>query len=651
MKLVSTWLNGIGLSSAIPTFEAAGIVTPAALAELEVSHFEALGISDADDRRKLFYLVQRIKMAVKKDEAKQDTSVEEQVDAVLGSAISLAGASEKKEDSNAPLQRETKRRSKRLATQQQSSSPSTAKENRLNGYPRMTRRTERLTIDENNEEDGDDSAWEEPVEEVTLPAKPATRRQAAKKSGLKPPNHSSASSSLSDSRSVGETKATKSTTSRMQAPKARRPESKLQNPGISKRSGKRLSTIPSESAAPTPPPVDYSRSKVRDGNETRPKTKNSKKSLNHRRRNSDESLEDLLQSSMSDTSQTESDEESSTQLPVRNSKSSNGRRLGTARPSLNGSKRRSLLGRSDNSLKSTANSSTAQMESESWAAKVQYLREDNNAEHELFRDEANDQLFDYDMRIRVVVRKRPMSKSEVKLSGGIDVIHPLDYGDYGRTLVYQPKTRVDLTKEIETIPFAFDNVFDEKSTNVQIYERSLRNLIAPFFKGQWATVFAYGQTGSGKTYTMMGSNMTGIKAGTATSDAANFGLYYLAALEIFELAKNPEYKHLSVQVSLFEIYGGKLFDLLNGRKQIKCLEDSKGNVCFPGLTEHPAQQPDHVMKLIEEGAQNRSTGTTSRNADSSRSHAVLQLKLRKDVGRKKNVEHGTDLRFPSYSFT
>jgi hypothetical protein len=32
---------------------------------------------------------------------------------------------------------------------------------------------------------------------------------------------------------------------------------------------------------------------------------------------------------------------------------------------------------------------------------------------------------------------------------------------------------------------------------------------------------------------------------------------------------------------------------------------------------------------------------TSHNADSSRSHAVLQLKLRKDVGRRKNIEHGT----------
>ena len=50
---------------------------------------------------------------------------------------------------------------------------------------------------------------------------------------------------------------------------------------------------------------------------------------------------------------------------------------------------------------------------------------------------------------------------------------------------------------------------------------------------------------------------------------------------------------------------------------------------------------DELMDIIDAGALNRSTGTTSANADSSRSHAVLQLSLRKNVGRtKNNKEHG-----------
>ena len=50
---------------------------------------------------------------------------------------------------------------------------------------------------------------------------------------------------------------------------------------------------------------------------------------------------------------------------------------------------------------------------------------------------------------------------------------------------------------------------------------------------------------------------------------------------------------------------------------------------------------DELMEIIDAGALNRSTGTTSANADSSRSHAVLQLTIRKDSKRGKNMEHGT----------
>ena len=140
---------------------------------------------------------------------------------------------------------------------------------------------------------------------------------------------------------------------------------------------------------------------------------------------------------------------------------------------------------------------------------------------------------------------------------------------------------------------------------------------------------------------MMGSNLTGINAGNSTNEECNLGLYYMAALDVFELASRPEYSHINVGASLFEIYGGKLFDLLNERKPVKCLENHRGKVCFPGLSEHPVSNANELMAAIEAGAVNRSTGCTSKNADSSRSHAVLQLCLRKDIGRQKNVEYGT----------
>jgi len=279
---------------------------------------------------------------------------------------------------------------------------------------------------------------------------------------------------------------------------------------------------------------------------------------------------------------------------------------------------------------------------ETWTSRVDTLRQTND---QLYQDQLKvgrlDNEFEEEMRIRVVVRKRPMSRKEAAQVDDADVIHPLKYNDYGRILVYQPKTRVDLTREVETLPFAFDNVFTENSNNCEIYDDTIKNLIPGAFEGRWASVFAYGQTGSGKTFTMMGSTLTGIKARNRNvKHDKNYGLYLLAARDLFEFASKKEYSHFTIGASLFEIYGGKLFDLLNERGPVKCLENHQGRVCFPGLSEHSISSADDLMKLIEKGASNRSTGSTSANRDSSRSHAVLQLHLRKSVASKADVEHG-----------
>lgn len=270
----------------------------------------------------------------------------------------------------------------------------------------------------------------------------------------------------------------------------------------------------------------------------------------------------------------------------------------------------------------------------SWGTKVQQLREMNEG---IYRKEANNQNQQMgEMRIRVAVRKRPVASD-----GEVDVIHPIDCDEHGKIICYHPKTRVDLTKEIETMKFSFDNVFDEHATNIDIYKATARDLIPGVFAGEWATVFAYGQTGSGKTFTMMGSGLTGMNAGNQLKNNAskgNLGLYYLAAQDLFHL--KTKYPNVHIGASLFEIYSGKLYDLLNERKAIKCLEDHRGKVCFPGLSEYPVSNAHRLMEIIEAGATNRSTGSTSANADSSRSHAVLQLCLRKNVGKKQNVEHG-----------
>lgn len=61
------------------------------------------------------------------------------------------------------------------------------------------------------------------------------------------------------------------------------------------------------------------------------------------------------------------------------------------------------------------------------------------------------------------------------------------------------------------------------------------------------------------------------------------GIYYLGAEDIFAL-RNSSYEDLTVAVSFYEIYCGKLFDLLNNREQLQAREDGKQNVNIVGLT-------------------------------------------------------------------
>lgn len=124
--------------------------------------------------------------------------------------------------------------------------------------------------------------------------------------------------------------------------------------------------------------------------------------------------------------------------------------------------------------------------------------------------------------------------------------------------------------------------------------------------------------------------------------STNAGLYVLAARDIFEIVNRKP--HLRVVVSCFEIYGTKLFDLLNARNAVKCLEDSKQQVQIPGLTEHVANSVDDLLEMMRIAHTQRSTGSTGANAESSRSHQILQLQL-KEVNSKKKTEVERKLSF------
>ncbi|XP_028313944.1 kinesin-like protein KIF2A [Gouania willdenowi] len=224
-------------------------------------------------------------------------------------------------------------------------------------------------------------------------------------------------------------------------------------------------------------------------------------------------------------------------------------------------------------------------------------------------------------RICVCVRKRPLNKKELAKKD-LDVI-TIPSEDV--VIVHVPKKKVDLTRFLEKQTFCFDYAFDHTSNNEMVYKFTAGPLVETIFEGGVATCFAYGQTGSGSTHTM-GGDFPG-----KNKDCSK-GIYALAARDIFLMLKKPKYGKFDLQVyaTFFEIYNGKVLDLLNDKKELTVLEDGNKQVNVVGLQEKEVKCTKDVLKLIEWGTSCRTSGKTSAKAYSSRSHAVFQIILRRN---------------------
>ena len=108
-------------------------------------------------------------------------------------------------------------------------------------------------------------------------------------------------------------------------------------------------------------------------------------------------------------------------------------------------------------------------------------------------------------------------------------------------------------------------------------------------------------------------------------DSRNPGLYLCAARDIFDHVKDPRNQNKGIFVSYFEIYCGKLFDLLNNRQKLNAREDAKQNINVVGLKRFQIYDENSLFEMINFGNSVRVTSTTGKNMDSSRSHAILQI--------------------------
>ncbi|NWH81566.1 KI18A protein, partial [Piaya cayana] len=226
--------------------------------------------------------------------------------------------------------------------------------------------------------------------------------------------------------------------------------------------------------------------------------------------------------------------------------------------------------------------------------------------------------------VKVVVRVRPESQKE-RDGNFSKVVHVVDQ----HILVFDPEEEEvsffqgkriayrDINKrQKKDLKFVFDAIFDENSSQLEVFENTTKTVIDGFFNGYNCTVLAYGATGAGKTHTMLGS-------------PEDPGVTYFTMRELYNyMDQIKEDKICNVAVSYLEIYNEQIRDLLVNSGPLAVREDTEKGVVVQGLTLHQPKSAEEILQILDYGNKNRTQHPTDVNASSSRSHAVFQIYLR-----------------------
>ena len=212
--------------------------------------------------------------------------------------------------------------------------------------------------------------------------------------------------------------------------------------------------------------------------------------------------------------------------------------------------------------------------------------------------------------VRVALSIRPLLANELG-NGAEECLRVTEPG----------KPEVILTSDkCAPFPFAFDHVEDPRGKGIAgVFESCVQDkLIGNVLCGYNATVLAYGQTGSGKTYAM----------GCGAQPDAPPGLIQLTVGTLFD--QLPE--GAVVRASFTQIYNEDLQDLLAVERDglarpLEVKRSGSKGWWAPDAKREIVRSLAEVSTLLRRGCACRHVGETSKNALSSRSHAVFTLEL------------------------
>ncbi|XP_027913317.1 kinesin-like protein KIN-UA isoform X1 [Vigna unguiculata] len=215
-------------------------------------------------------------------------------------------------------------------------------------------------------------------------------------------------------------------------------------------------------------------------------------------------------------------------------------------------------------------------------------------------------------RVRVAVRLRPRNAEESVADA-----------DFADCVELQPELkRLKLRKNNwDADTYEFDEVLTEFSSQKRVYEVVARPVVESVLDGYNGTIMAYGQTGTGKTYTL---------GRLGEEDNAARGIMVRAMEDILaDISLETD----SVSVSYLQLYMETIQDLLDpANDNIAIVEDPKtGDVSLPGASLVDIRDQQSFVELLRLGEAHRFAANTKLNTESSRSHAILMVHVKRSV--------------------
>ena len=217
---------------------------------------------------------------------------------------------------------------------------------------------------------------------------------------------------------------------------------------------------------------------------------------------------------------------------------------------------------------------------------------------------STESLLENNSDIKVFLRVRPLLKNEIHA----------DFDITDNIVTARPSQKQVPSNLYTEKTFQFTHIFEEQSTQNDLFENISLPMLSRFLKGQDTLLLSYGATSAGKTFTIQGTD----------SDP---GLLPRMISTLLHLAPTSGVES-ELDVSCVEVYNERVHDLLGDTsKNLRIGKDGFGNTTVKEMTEIQLTNIDDMKRVLKDIEIARKRSSTSYNAESSRSHCIFMLKL------------------------